>query len=88
MSDGVIVSALVVAVLLGVGSAAFLVMRSPAFWGDVIQQLALKAWPQIKQVLTKRMTPEEEAEWRKAVLAGRGDEWLRERARKKRKGIF
>jgi hypothetical protein len=29
--------------------------------------------------ITKRMTPEEEAEWRKAERAGRGDEWRRKR---------
>jgi hypothetical protein len=53
VSDGVIVSALVVAVLLGVGSAAFLVMRSPAFWGDVGKELFSKAWPLIWGVLSK-----------------------------------
>lgn len=29
--------------------------------------------------ITKRMTPEEESEWRKAERAGRGDEWRRKR---------
>jgi hypothetical protein len=34
---------------------------------------------------TKRIPPEEEAEYRRAVLAGRGDEWLRDRMRRKRR---
>lgn len=86
MSEGVIVSALVMAVLLGVGSAAFLVMRSPAFWGDVGKELLTKAWPQIWAVLSKRMVPEEEEDYRRAYRAGRGDEWLKDRMRRKRKG--
>jgi hypothetical protein len=81
MSEGLIVSALVVAVLLGVGSAAFLVMRSPAFWGDVGKELFSKAWPMIWAVLSKRMSPEEEAKWRKEQLSGRGDEWNKRRRR-------
>lgn len=84
MSEGAVVSALVVAVLLGVGSAAFLVLRSPAFWGDVAKELVSKAWPQIKAVVTKRMTEAEEAEWRQAQREGRGDEWLRKRMRTRR----
>jgi len=83
VSDGLLVSLLVLAVLLGVGSAAFLVMRSPSFWSDLAKEIASKAWPQIKQVLTKRMTPEEEAEMRREQRAGRGDEWLRKWHRRK-----
>ena len=71
--------ALVAAVLIGVGAAAFLVMRSPAFWYDVGAQFLNKAWPQILAVLTKRMTPEEEAAYLKEYRAGRGEEWLRRR---------
>jgi hypothetical protein len=81
VSDGVIVSALVVAVLLGVGSAAFLVMRSPAFWADMGKELFSKAWPQIWRVLSKRMPEDEEARWRKEQQAGRGDEWNKRRRR-------
>jgi len=79
MSEGVIVFALIVAVLIGVGAASFLVLRTPAFWGEVVRELATKAWPQILAILSKRMTPEEEDEWRKAERAGRGDEWRRKR---------
>lgn len=86
MSEGVIVSGLIVAVLVGITGAAFLVMRSPAFWGDVGKELLTKAWPQIWAVLSKRMTPEEEEDYRRAYRAGRGDEWLRDRTRRKRKG--
>ena len=84
MSDALVVSALVAAVLIGVGAAAFLVMRSPAFWGDVATELATKAWPQLLRLLTKRMPPEEEAEMRREYRAGRGDEWLRNRRRRRK----
>ena len=79
MSEGLVVFSLVVAVLIGVGAAVFLVMRSPAFWLDFGQQLAARLGPEIVKVLTKRLTPEEEAEWRKAERAGRGEEWRRKR---------
>jgi hypothetical protein len=84
VSEGLLVSLLVLAVLLGVGSAAVLVIRSPSFWVDLAKEIAVKAWPQIKQVLTKRMTPEEEAEMRREQRAGRGDEWLKKWHRRKR----
>lgn len=79
MSEGLIVFGLVMAVLLGVGSAAFLVMRSPAFWGDVVKELATKAWPQILGILTKRMDPETEARWRECQR--RGGKWDHRRKR-------
>jgi hypothetical protein len=53
VSDGVVVSLLVLSVLLGIGGASFLVFRSPAFWGDVIKELFSKAWPLIVGVITK-----------------------------------
>ena len=84
MSDGLIVAALIAAVLIGVAAAAFLVMRSPAFWADAGKQLAAALLPAIVRVVTKRMPPEEEAEWRREQLAGRGDEWLRKRSRNRK----
>lgn len=77
--ETLITVALVAAVLIGVGAAAFLVMRSPAFWYDVGAQFASKAWPAIFALLTKRMPADEEAAWREAEKAGRGDEWARKR---------
>ena len=70
---------LVAAVLTGVGAAAFLVMRSPAFWYDVGAQFVSNALPKLVALVTKRMSPEDEASWREAEKAGRGDEWLRKR---------
>jgi hypothetical protein len=58
MSEGLVVSALVLAVLLGVGSAAFLVMRSPAFWADAAKQLGKALLPEITKIITKRNSPE------------------------------
>lgn len=53
MSDGVIVTLLVLSVLIGIGGASYAVMRSPAFWGEVIKELVTKAWPKIWAVLSK-----------------------------------
>ena len=83
MSDGLIVALLVAAVLIGVAAAAFLVMRSPSFWADAGKQLFNAILPEVIHVVSKRMTPEEESEWRKAERQGRGDEWLRNRNRKR-----
>lgn len=79
MSEGVIVSALVVAVLVGITGAAFLVMRSPAFWGDVGKELLTKAWPQIWAVLSKRMDPETEKRWRECERRGGKWDYVRKR---------
>ena len=73
MSDSLVVGLLVLSVLIGVGGAGFLVMRSPAFWGDVIKELFSKAWPLIWAVLSKRMPPEQEKAMRDCIR--RGGEW-------------
>jgi hypothetical protein len=49
---------MVLSVLIGIGGASFLVFRSPAFWGDVIKELVSKAWPQIRDYLSKQESPE------------------------------
>ena len=84
MSDALIVSALVAAVLIGVGAAAFLVMRSPSFWVDAGKQLGAALMPEILRLFAKRLTAEEEAEMRAAIRAGRYDEWFRNRMRRKK----
>lgn len=86
MSDALVVSALVAAVLIGVGAAAFLVMRSPAFWAEAGKQLFNALLPAVLKYLGKRMSPEEEADYQRAVRAGRGDEWLRRRRGQPPKG--
>jgi hypothetical protein len=53
MSDALVVSALVAAVLIGVGAAAFLVMRSPAFWADAAKQLGAALLPAIWFYISK-----------------------------------
>ena len=81
MPDTLVVSLLVLAVLIGVGAAAFLVMRSPAFWAEVGQTLFRAILPKIIEVITKRMPPEKEAEFQKAVRQGREWDPFRKRAR-------
>lgn len=67
--------ALIGAVLVGVTAGTVLVVRNPTFWGGLIVGIAEAVMP----YMAKRMTPAEEEEWRKAELAGRGDEWRRKR---------
>lgn len=67
--------ALIGAVLVGAAAGTALVVRNPQFWWDIVAVAFTASLP----FVTKRMTPEEEQEWRKAELAGRGDEWIRKR---------
>ena len=66
MSEGLIVAALVVAVLIGVGAAAFLVMRTPAFWLDFGQQLVQRLTPEVIKYLSKPLSPEDQKKLDKA----------------------
>lgn len=72
------IAALVI-LFIGIGAGGVLVAQRPAFWAGLLVVLVTKAWPYISGYIARRMTPEEEAEWRREVLAGRGDEWLRKR---------
>jgi hypothetical protein len=79
VSDGVVVSLLVLSVLIGIGGASFLVFRSPAFWGDVIKELFSKAWPQIWAILSKPESPEvRKARQRCERMGGKWD-WHRKK---------
>ena len=70
---------LIGAVVIGAACGTALVVRRPQFWGGLAVEAWRAAMPEFKRIITQRMTPEEEAEWRKAERAGRGDEWLRKR---------
>lgn len=72
--------ALIGAVLVGVAAGTALVVRSPAFWVGLVAAMVRAGLP----YLLRRMPPEREAEWRREQQAGRGDEWLRNRGRKRR----
>lgn len=67
--------ALIGAVLVGVTAGTALVVRNPVFWAGLATAMLKAALP----FITKRMTPKDEEEWRKAERAGRGDEWRRRR---------
>lgn len=73
------------ALFVGLGGATFLVAQRPDFWVGLAMHLGKAAWPLVLKYMTKRMPPEEEAEWRKAQMQGRGDEWARDWMRRKRK---
>lgn len=67
--------ALILAVLVGVTAGTALLFRDPNFWVGFL----LAGFKVILPAIEKRMPPEEEAEWREAEKAGRGDEWRRHR---------
>ena len=67
---------------LGLMAGAFIFARRPSFWIEFGWRIGRALLPHI----TKRMSPEEEAEWHKAIRRGQGDEWLKARMRRKRKG--
>lgn len=75
--------ALIAAAILGIAAGGFLVARSPTFWVGVGTALIKAAAPYIIAYLTKRMTPEKEAEFRKAIRSGQDWDPFRKRARTK-----
>ena len=70
-------------VLLGLGAGAFLVAQRPYFWIEFGVRLGRAFPPLAWRYVSKRMPPEEEAAWRQAERRGQGDEWLRDRRRRK-----
>ena len=69
--------ALIGAVLVGATAGTALIVW--ALGPDLLVGLAGSMLKAVLPFITQRMTPEEEAEWRKAERAGRGDEWRRRR---------
>lgn len=69
--------ALIGAVLVGATAGTALIVR--AMGPDLLVGLAGSMLKAALPFITKRMTPEDEEEWRKAERAGRGEEWLRKR---------
>ena len=68
------------AVLLAVAAlAVYSAFQSPAFVAGLTGLAAAAAWKAIAPAVAKRMPPDEEAAWRPAEKAGRGDEFLRKR---------
>lgn len=67
--------ALIVAVIGGATLGTAMIVRSPNFWFGLIAAGVKAALP----FVMKQMSPEEQASWREAERAGRGDEWLRKR---------
>lgn len=62
--------ALVGAVFVGLACGAALVARSPTFWVGVTTVALKAAVPYIWAYVSKRMTPEEEAQWRHEQMTG------------------
>jgi hypothetical protein len=57
-------------VLLGPGAGAFLVAQRPSFWIEFGGRLGNALLPLAWRYVSKRMPPEEEAEWRQAERRG------------------
>lgn len=75
-------------VFLGLGAGAFLVAQRPAFWVGLGARILDRLIPLIWVFISKRMSSEEEAAWRKAERAGNGDEFMRNHLQKKLKPLF
>ena len=73
--EGVVITV----VLLGLGAGAFLMARRPSFWIEFGRRLGKILLPLAWRYVSRRMPPEEEAEWRAAERRGQGEEWLRQR---------
>lgn len=59
--------------LIGLGGGAFLVAQRPSFWIGLGKAALTAALPAIVEVMSKRMTPEEEAAFQKCLK--RGGQW-------------
>lgn len=78
--------AALVGVCLGFAGAVVLYLSRPQYWVRLgIAIIAHFAPAVIAWLLdfTKRMTPEEEAEWHAAIRRGEGDQWIKDRTRRK-----
>lgn len=73
----------VLVILAGLGAGAFLVAQRPSFWIGMVADVARRLWPLAVLYVTKRMSPEEEKAWRDAERRGQGDEWLRNRMKRR-----
>jgi hypothetical protein len=73
----------VAVVLLGLGAGAFLVAQRPSFWIGFGARLAKALLPLAWHYVSRRMLPEEEAAWRAAEKRGQGDEWRKDRWRRR-----
>jgi hypothetical protein len=73
-------------VLLGLGAGAFLMTQRPSFWIEFGSRLGKALLPLAWRYVSKRMPPEEEVAWREAERRGQGDEWRRDRKRRKEVG--
>ncbi len=69
--------------VLCLGAGAFMVARSPAFWISLAAQISAVLIPSLRQIITKRMTQEQEAAYHACVR--RGGEWdnFKKRCREK-----
>ena len=72
-------------VLLGLRAGAFLVAQRPSFWIEFGQWLVKALLPLAWRFVSKKMPPDEEAAWRQAERRGQGDEWLKQRLKKREK---
>jgi len=75
---------LIAAVLLFVAAAStWFAFQSPEFLAALGTIAATAVWKAVAPAIAQRMTPEEEAEFRREQRAGRGDEWLKKWHRRK-----
>ena len=73
----------VAVVLLGLGAGAFLVAQRPFFWMEFGLRLGKALLPLAWRFVSRRMPPDEEVDWRRAEMRGQGEEWLKQRWRRR-----
>lgn len=73
----------VVVVLAGLGAGSYLAAQHPAFWIELGRRLIMALLPHLIAYTTKRMSPEQEAEFHKSIRQGREWDPFRKRARDK-----
>jgi hypothetical protein len=72
-------------VLLGLGAGAFLLAQRPSFWLEFGSRVGKALLPLAWRYVSRRMPPEEESAWRQAERRGQGEEWLKQRLKKREK---
>lgn len=71
----------VLVLFVGLGGGAFLVAQRPSFWVGLGKAVVTAALPAIVKVVSKRMTPEEEAAFQKCLKRGGHWDHIRKKCR-------
>lgn len=71
--DAILLAVTLVLVIGAIAAGGFLASRNGAFWASFVGAIAAAAWPKIVEYITKRNTPEVEAQMARCIRMG--GEW-------------